>query len=129
LKFRDLETILDSKAPPHEISFGVTNRVTRATDVTSTVRITISFQNRGAISADSDGTMSILGRIITLTGHVADTFEGSVPIDPSSASALSLQKSLAVFNTRYRMEIAVQDSTRHQLGTWVGLLKVDEQSQ
>jgi len=127
VRFKDLEAKLNSKLAWHVLPFDVRTDATKATDVTSLVPLTIAFQKRN-LPAEGNGsqpvTLNILGRVRTLTGHIAEQFEDTLEFDDSGPSEPILQKTIALLNGRYRIEIAVQKANSDEWGTWVSMLKV-----
>jgi len=130
LRFKDLEAKLNSNLNWHVLPFEVRTDVLKATAVTSLVPLTIAFQPHDVGSVEGNGsqrvTLNLLGRVRTLTGHIAEQFEDTLEVDDISPSELSLQKSLALLNGLYRIEIAVQKANSDEWGTWVRVLKVGQ---
>jgi hypothetical protein len=69
--------------------------------------------------------VNIFGRVTTLTGHVAQTFEDSVQVDvPHDLLAKTLDhasvywKALPLRSGRYLLEVVAKDVNRNRMGTW-----------
>jgi hypothetical protein len=82
----------------------------------------VTFQNKEGIER---GTINIFGRVTTLTGRIAQTFEDTVQIDvttellPRTAENSSVYwKALPLKPGRYRFDIVVKDVNGDRVGTW-----------
>jgi len=137
VRSKDLEEKAIVDLPWKHLPFEVEIGTVKATDVTSVVPITIVFQRRDLVFADKGqlrpATLTIFGRITTLTGRVAETFETSLTIDPSgpesdsSKPAAAAVEMLALRNGRYRVEIAAQEAGTDLWGRWVQGVKVGDE--
>ena len=129
LKFRDLEARLDSKPTVRALPLEVKTEVTKATDVTSIVHITISLQDGEMTPRETEAspatTVNVLGRVRTLTGHVAELFEDTVTVDASSPSEIRIQKTIALLNAHYRLEIAAETAQTKKATTWLGTFRLN----
>jgi hypothetical protein len=98
LKFRDLEARLDSKLKVRALPIDLKTEIVKATDVTSFVNITISFQKSDMTPRETEAfpstTLNVFGRVTTLTGHVVELFEDEVTLNQSSPLDLPVQKAL-----------------------------------
>jgi len=130
IRFKSLESKLNSKLSWHVLPFDVRTDVVKATDATSLVHLTTAFQKSDIVSFERDSsqrvTLNILGRVRTLTGHVAEEFEDTLQVEDAGPSELTLQKTLALLNSLYRVEIGVQNASSDEWGTWVSTLKVGQ---
>lgn len=136
VKFRDLETIVSTKIRYNMMPFDVRVDYVKVTEDTILVPVTIQLKNKDITFTEKDGvargTVNIFGRVSTLTGRVAQTFEDTVQVDvPSSLLAKTVEnasvywKALPLRSGRYRLDIVVKDvgSGEGRLGTWTrGLL-------
>ncbi len=131
VKFRDLETIVSTKIRYNLMPFDVSVDYVKVTEDTILVPVTIQLKNKDITFTEKDGvargTVNIFGRVSTLTGRVAQTFEDTVQIDvPSSLLAKTVEnlsvywKALPLRSGRYRLDIVVKDvgSGEGRLGTW-----------
>lgn len=129
-RFKDLKEKLDSKLKGQALTFGVGIAEKKVTDITSLVTITLIFERSEVTLVEKDGaqqaTLDVLGRLTTLTGKVAETFEDTLDFDVSKSQA-TFERTLALHSGRYRVEIAAEDASGHQSGTWVASLKVGGQ--
>ncbi len=130
IKFKDLEDKLNARLNWKGLPFEVHTDAVKATDVTSLVPITITFQKSDITFAEKSGSrrasLNIFGRVITLTGHVAELFEDTLEVGgPSSSESSSnpatviLEKTLALRNGHYGIEVALQEVNGDRWGTWV----------
>ena len=145
-KFGSLEKLLDDEKKgivskpidePHAVPFRVHTNSVSVTDITSFASITVSANKRDFTPIDNQGhqqiTMRVFGRISTLTGHVAEIFEGSVDTDLSGDGLQAPQNETIEFKTslplqrqRYRLEIAIQDADSNRASTYVRSFVVDK---
>jgi len=93
------------------------------------VPVTIQIKNRDITFVNKDGvqrgTVNIFGRVSTLTGRVAQTFEDTVQADvPAELLAKAAEnsqvywKALPLRPGRYRFDIVVKDVNGDRVGTW-----------
>jgi len=82
----------------------------------------ITFANKDGVQR---GVVNIFGRITTLTGHIAQTFEDTVeamiPAELLAKAAESSQvywKAVPLRPGRYRVDIVVKDVNGDRVGTW-----------
>jgi hypothetical protein len=82
----------------------------------------ISFKEKDGVQR---GTVNILGRITTLTGKIAQTFEDTVQVDvPSELLAKSVEQPSVYWHAvplrpgRYRVDIVTKDVNGDRVGTW-----------
>jgi hypothetical protein len=117
--------------------FEVKTDTVQATDVTSVVPITITFQKRDLVFPNKGNmrdsvTLNILGRVTTLTGYLAEIFETTLTVDPSgpesdsSKATATAVETLALRKGRYRVEIAAQQAGTDRWGRWVQGVKVGD---
>src|SRR5437016_9224042 len=85
VKFKDLEEIVSHKISVNLMPFDVRADFVRVTGDTVLVPVTIQVKNRDVTFVNKDGvqrgTINIFGRVTTLTGRIAQTFEYTVQID------------------------------------------------
>jgi hypothetical protein len=140
VKFKDLREIVITKVNYNLLPFDVLANFVKATGDTVLVPITVAIRNRDITFANSNGielgTVNIYGRLTTLTGRVAQTFEDSVQIDvPRDLFTKSVEqtsvywKALPVHSGRYLLEVVAKDVNGGRLGTWRHELHVPDFSQ
>jgi GWxTD domain-containing protein len=129
VKFKDLEEVVSHKISVNLMPFDVRTDFVKVTGDTVLVPITISVKNRDVTFQNKDGvqrgTVNIFGRVTTLTGKIAQTFEDTVQADipaellPKAAeNAQVYWKALPLRPGRYRFDIVVKDVNGDRVGTW-----------
>jgi GWxTD domain-containing protein len=129
VKFKDLEEVVSHKISVNLMPFDVRTDFVKVTADTVLVPITISVKNRDVTFLNKDGvqrgTVNIFGRVTTLTGKIAQTFEDTVQADipaellPKSAeNAQVYWKALPLRPGRYRFDVVVKDVNGDRVGTW-----------
>jgi GWxTD domain-containing protein len=138
IKFKDLEEFITS----HKVltgpffPFDVRTDFVRVTDDTVLVPITIQISNRDITYNTKDGVsrglVNILGRVSTITGRIAQTFEDTVEVDePAELLSKSLErksvywKSLPLRPGRYRLDVVIKDvNNPDHVGTYARAFEV-----
>jgi len=129
VKFKDLEEVVSHKISVNLMPFDVRADFVRVTGDTVLVPFTVQLKNRDITFANKDGVqrgvVNIFGRITTLTGHIAQTFEDTVeamiPAELLAKAAESSQvywKAVPLRPGRYRVDIVVKDVNGDRVGTW-----------
>src|SRR6266436_3283811 len=129
VKFKDLEEIVSHKITVNLMPFDVRADFVKVTSDTVLTPVTIQIKNRDITFANKDGvqrgTVNIFGRVTTLTGRVAQTFEDTVQVDvPTELLARTAEnssiywKALPLKPGRYRFDIVVKDVNGDRVGTW-----------
>jgi len=139
VKFTDLEETVNSKIILNPMPFDVRTDYVKVTDDTVLVPITIQMKNRDITFVNKDGvqrgTVNIFGRLSTLTGKIAQTFEDTVQVDvpaellPRTAENASVYwKALPLRPGRYKLNIAIKDVNGDRKGLWSRSIIVPEYS-
>jgi GWxTD domain-containing protein len=129
VKFKDLEEIVSHKISVNLMPFDVRADFVRVTGDTVLVPVTIQVKNRDVTFVNKDGvqrgTINIFGRVTTLTGRIAQTFEDTVQMDiPAELLPKETQnshvywKALPLRPGRYRFDIVVKDVNGDRAGSW-----------
>jgi len=131
VKFKDLEEVVSSKVRYNVMPFEVRADFVKVTDDTVLVPITVQVKNRDMTFTTKDGVarglVNIFGRVTTLTGRIAQTFEDTVSIEvPAELLEKSKDnnsvywKAFPLHYGRYKVDIVVKDvnSADGRLGTW-----------
>ncbi len=129
VKFKDLEEVVSHKISVNLMPFDVLADFVRVTSDTVLVPVTIQIKNRDITFVNKDGvqrgTVNIFGRVSTLTGRVAQTFEDTVQADiPAELLAKAAEnsqvywKALPLRPGRYRFDIVVKDVNGDRVGSW-----------
>ncbi len=140
IKFKDLDEFITS----HKVltgpffPFDVRTDFVRVTDDTVLVPITLQIRNRDITYHNTDGVdrgvVNILGRVSTITGRIAQTFEDTVEVDePSELLSKTLDsksvywKSLPLRPGHYRLDIVIKDvNNPDHIGTYARAFIVPE---
>jgi GWxTD domain-containing protein len=128
IKFKDLEAVVNSKIRYNLLHFDVRVDFVKVTSDTVLVPITIQVPNRELTFVNRDGVpravVNIFGRITTLTGRVAQTFEEAMrldvpaePLDKVANNVALYWKALLLRPGHYRLDIVVKDVNGDKLGT------------
>src|SRR5437868_4492907 len=129
VKFKDLEEVVSHKISVNLMPFDVRTDFVRVTGNTVLVPITIQIKNRDVTFVNKDGvqrgTVNIFGRVTTLAGRIAQTFEDTVQVDePAELLPKVIEnsnvywKALPLRAGRYRFDIVVKDVNGDRKGSW-----------
>src|SRR5271170_3935994 len=129
VKFKDLEEVVSHKISMNLMPFDVRADFVKITGDTVLVPFTVQLKNRDITFANKDGVqrgvVNIFGRVTTLSGHIAQTFEDTVQADiPAELLAKSAEnsqvywKAVPLRSGRYRVDIVVKDVNGDRVGTW-----------
>jgi len=140
VKFKDLEEVVTHKINVNLMPFDVRADFVKVTSDTVLVPITIQIKNRDVTFQNKEGiergTVNIFGRVTTLTGRVAQTFEDTVQVDvpvellPKTAENSSVYwKALPLKPGLYRFDIVVKDVNGDRKGSWSRGVTVPEFSE
>ena len=140
VKFKDLEEIVSHKISMNLMPFDVRWDFVRVTADTVLVPVTIQLKNKDITfntkESVSIGIVNIFGRITTLTGRIAQTFEDTVTVSqPSELLPKVLEadnvywKALPLRPGRYRLDLVVKDVNGDRAGSWSKGVVVPEYSE
>ncbi len=127
VKFKDLEALVTSRVIRNELPFHYGFDVLKITDGTDLVPVTVEIPNREMSFKEKDGvqtaTLHVFGRVSTLGGRVAQTFEDTVTRQiPNSLLQQSLddqsiyQKAVPLRPGLYRLDLVVKDVNSGNVG-------------
>lgn len=140
IKFKDLQEFITS----HKVltgpffPFEVRTDFVRVTDDTVLVPITLQIRNRdityNSKNGVSRGVVNILGRVSTITGRIAQTFEDTVEVDepsellPKTLDSKSVYwKALPLRPGHYRLDVVIKDvNNPEHIGTYARAFVVPE---
>ena len=116
IKFKDLDEVVTSKVRYNLLPFDVRADFVRVTSDTVLVPVTLQIRKRNVTYVNKDGvergTLNIYGRVTTLTGRIAQTFEDTVQdVQPAELlpklldNASIYWKALPLRPGRYRFDI------------------------
>jgi len=137
VKFKDLEEIVSHKITVNLMPFDVRADFVKVTSDTVLTPITIQIKNRDITFQNKEGvqrgTVNIFGRVATLSGRIAQTFEDTVQVDvPAellSKAADNSQvywKALPLKPGHYRLDVVVKDVNGDRVGNWSKSLMVPD---
>jgi len=129
VKFKDLEEVVRHKISVNLMPFDVRADFVKVTGDTVLVPFTVQLKNRDITFVNKDGVqrgvVNVFGRVTTLTGHIAQTFEDTVQADiPAELLAKAAEgsqvywKAIPLRPGRYRVDIVVKDVNGDRVGTW-----------
>jgi GWxTD domain-containing protein len=129
VKFKDLEEIVSHKISYNSMPFDVRTDFVKITSDTVLVPVTVQLRNRDITFTNKDGVqhgvVNIFGRLTTLAGKVAQTFEDTVVADvPAELLPREVEnskiysKAVPLRPGRYRLDLVVKDVNGDRMGTW-----------
>ncbi len=137
VKFKDLEEVVSHKINVNLMPFDVVTDFVKVTSDTVLVPVTIQVKNKDITFVNKDGvergTVNIFGRLQTIAGRVAQTFEDTVQVDvpqellPKTTENASVYwKALPLRPGRYLLEVVLKDVNGDRVGTWRRGIQVPE---
>ncbi len=140
IKFKDLEEVVSHKISVNLLPFDVRMDFVRVTSDTVLVPVTVQIQNKDLTWNEKDGVQRMLvhifGRVTTLSGRVAQTFEDTVTdTEPAELLPKLLNnahvywKALPLRPGRYRLDLVLKDVNGDKMGTWSRGVMVPEFSE
>jgi GWxTD domain-containing protein len=135
IKFKELEEVVSHNIRYNLMPFEVRADFVRVTTDMVLVPVTVQIKNGDITFQSKDGVsrgvVNIFGRVSTLTGRVAQTFEDTVQVDvpddllPRTVKNSSVYwKALPLKPGRYRMDIVCKDVNEGRMGTWSKSIEV-----
>ena len=129
VKFKDLEEVVSHKISYNSMPFDVRTDFVKITSDTVLVPVTVQLKNRDITFTNKDGVqhgvVNIFGRLTTLSGKVAQTFEDTVVADvPAELLPREVENSKIYWKAvplrpgRYRLDLVVKDVNGDRMGTW-----------
>ena len=128
VKFKDLEAVVNTKIRYNLLPFDTRVDFVKVTSDTVLVPITIQVPYHELTFVNKDGVqrsvLNVFGRLTTLTGKVAQTFEDTVHLDvppelmEKAVNNVALYwKALPMRPGHYRLDVVVKDVNGDKLGT------------
>jgi GWxTD domain-containing protein len=128
VKFKDLEAVVNTKIRYNLLPFDMRVDFVKVTSDTVLMPVTIQIPNRELTFKNTDGVqrgvVNIFGRMTTLTGRVAQTFEDTLRLDipaelldKAIGNVALYWKALPVRPGRYRLDLVIKDVNGDKLGT------------
>src|SRR5579859_4254995 len=129
VKFKDLEEVVQHKISYNTMPFDVRTDFVKITSDTVLVPVTVQLRNRDITFSDKDGVqhgvVNIFGRLTSISGKVAQTFEDTVSADvPSELLAREAEnykvywKAVPLKPGRYKLDVVVKDVNGDRVGTY-----------
>jgi GWxTD domain-containing protein len=137
VKFKDLEEVVSHKIRYNMMPFDVRTDFVKVTSDTVLVPVTVQVKNKDITFASKEGiqrgVVNIFGRISTMTGRIAQTFEDTVQVDVPNDLLEKTQQNLSLYwkavplrPGRYRLDVVVKDVNGDRVGTWSRGIMVPE---
>jgi GWxTD domain-containing protein len=137
IKFKDLEEKVNTKIRYNLMPFDLRTDFVKVTSDTVLVPITIQVKTKDMTFLQKEGiqraAINIFGRISTLSGRVAATFEDTVGVDEPNdlleKALLTSQiywKAVPLKPGMYKIDVAVKDVNGDRVGTLVRSIRVPE---
>jgi len=137
VKFKDLEEKVNTKVRYNLLPFDLRSDFVKITADTVLVPITIQIKTRDLTFVQKEGiqraSVNIFGRITTISGRVATTFEDTVTVDEPNelleralATSQLYWKAVPLKPGMYKIEVAVKDVNGDRTGTLVRSIRVPE---
>lgn len=128
VKFKDLEEVVNTKIRYNLLPFDVRVDFVKVTTDTVLVPVTIQVPNSALTFTNKDGvqraTINIFGRMTTLTGKIAYTFEEPLRLDVPPELMEKTVNNVAMYwkafpmrPGHYRLDVVVKDVNGDKLGT------------
>ncbi len=131
IKFKDLDEVVSSKIRYNLMPFDVRVDFVKVTADTILVPITIQLKNRDVTFVTKDGVargvVNIFGRVSTMTGKTAQTFEDTVSVEIPEGLLEKTKNNNSIYwkafplrYGKYKVDVVVKDvnSADSRLGTW-----------
>jgi GWxTD domain-containing protein len=129
VKFKALEEIVSHKIRYNLMPFDVRTDFVKVTSETVLVPVTVQVKNKDITFASKEGiqrgVVNIFGRLSTMTGRIAQTFEDTVQVDVPNDLLAKTQENVSLYwkavplrPGRYRIDVVVKDVNGDRLGTW-----------
>lgn len=140
VKFKDLEEVVTHKIRTNLMPFDVRTDFVRVTSDTVLTPVTIQMKNKDITFVDKDGvqrgTVNIFGRLTTISGRVAQTFEDTVQVDvpaellPKTVENSSVYwKALPLKPGMYKLDVVLKDVNGDRTGWYSRGIRVPEFSE
>jgi len=137
IKFKDLEEKVNTKIRYNLMPFDLRTDYVKVTSDTVLVPITIQIKTKDMTFIQKEGiqraSVNIFGRISTITGRVASTFEDTVGVDEPNEllekALLTSQmywKAVPLKPGMYKIDVAVKDVNGDRVGTLVRSIRVPD---
>jgi GWxTD domain-containing protein len=137
IKFKDLEEVVTHKIRVNLMPFDVRTDFVRVTGDTVLTPVTIQMKNKDITFVNKDGiqrgTVNIFGRVTTISGRIAQTFEDTVQVDvPAELLARTVEnssiywKALPLRPGMYKIDLVLKDVNGDRVGQYSRGIRVPE---
>jgi GWxTD domain-containing protein len=137
VKFKDLEEKVNTRIRFNLMPFDLRTDFVKVTSDTVLVPITIQLKTKDMTFVQKEGiqraAVNIFGRVSTISGRVASTFEDTVGVDEPNdlleKALLTTQiywKAIPLRPGMYKIDVAVKDVNGDRVGTLVRSIRVPE---
>ena len=137
IKFKDLEEVVTHKIRTNLMPFDVRTDFVRVTSDTVLTPVTIQMKNKDITFVNKEGvsrgTVNIFGRLTTISGRVAQTFEDTVQVDvpeellPRTVENSSVYwKALPLKPGMYKLDLVLKDVNGDRTGWYSRGIHVPE---
>jgi GWxTD domain-containing protein len=137
VKFKDLEEKVNTRLRYNLLPFDMRSDFVKVTADTVLVPITIQIKTKDLTFVQKEGiqraAINIFGRVTTISGRVASTFEDTVTVDEPNdlleKALLTSQlywKAVPLKSGMYKIDVAVKDVNGDRVGTLVRSIRVPE---
>ncbi len=140
VKFKDLEAVVNTKIRYNLLPFDYRTDFVKITGDTVLVPITIQVKNKDVTFVGKEGiqtaSINIFGRLTTITGRIAQTFEDTVKVDvPQDLLASTIENSSIYWKAvplrpgMYKLDLVLKDVNGDRVGTVTRSVRVPEFSE
>ena len=137
IKFKDLEEVVTHKIRVNLMPFDVRTDFVRVTGDTVLTPVTIQMKNKDITFVNKEGiqrgTVNIFGRVTTISGRIAQTFEDTVQVDvPAELLARTVEnssiywKALPLRPGMYKIDLVLKDVNGDRVGSYSRGIRVPE---
>ena len=137
VRFKDLEEKVNTRIRYNLMPFDMRSDIVKITTETVLVPITIQIKTRDMTFVEKDGiqraAVNIFGRITSISGRVAATFEDTVGVDEPKELLEKVRltsqlywKAVPLKPDMYKIDLAVKDVNGNRVGTLTRSLPVPE---
>ncbi len=137
VKFKDLEEVVTHKISVNLLPFDVRADFLRVTGDTDLVPVTIQVKNKDITFNNKEGiatgTVNIFGRVTTMTGRIAQTFEDTVSIQQPAELLPKVMENSSVYwkalplkPGMYKLDVVLKDVNGDRVGSWTKGIRVPE---
>ncbi len=135
VKFRDLESAVESHIRYNTLPFQIRTDYVKITDSSVLTAITIQLQRKDLMFKEKEGlqhaVVNIFGRVTTVSRRVANTFENVVTVDTPTDLLQQAVQGASIYQTAiplapgmYRLNVVLKDVIGETMSTYETALRV-----